>query len=74
MELQHPRMLLHKSAKSYTFDLLIRIRHVRINDVMEFLLIGFAIIGSLIGIMLIGDAIVRAFRELAALRDSSTHA
>jgi hypothetical protein len=47
---------------------------VRINDVMEFLLIGFAIIGSLIGIMLIGDAIVRAFRELAALRDSSTHA
>ena len=29
--------------------------------VMEFLLIGFAIIGSLIGIMLIGDAIVRAF-------------
>jgi hypothetical protein len=67
-------MILHKSAKSYTFDLLIGIRHVRINDVMEFLLIGFAIIGSLIGIMLIGDAIVRAFRELAALRDSSTHA
>src|SRR5262245_28829049 len=30
---------------------------------MEFLLIGFAIIGSLVGIILIVHAIVRAFRE-----------
>jgi len=45
---------------------------------MEFLLIGFAIIGSLSGIALIGHAIVRTFREsqdqTQLLRTSRVHA